>query len=70
MSSKFFRLLALFTVLAMILSPLSAKPTLAVTSPEDTLQGPNRQRGHPIVSKAPDATVQVAGPDPGAVLDR
>jgi uncharacterized repeat protein (TIGR01451 family) len=39
MSSKFFRLLALFTVLAMILSPLNAKPTLAVTSPEDTLQG-------------------------------
>jgi uncharacterized repeat protein (TIGR01451 family) len=38
MNSKFFRVLALITVLAMILSPMNAKPTLAVTKQEDTLQ--------------------------------
>ena len=33
MSSKLFRLLALFTILALSISPLSAKPTLAVINP-------------------------------------
>jgi uncharacterized repeat protein (TIGR01451 family) len=38
MSSKLFRLLALFTIMAMTLAPLNAKPTLAVTNLKDTLQ--------------------------------
>ena len=55
MSSKLFRLLALFTVLAMALTPLNAKPTLAVTGPTTD------EKATESITEVPVATKGVTG---------